>query len=289
MQMGADIYLLDIRAFWEDETRGRLLEDAFSKLDQERREKARRIGRERGQAESLGAGLLLQLAVREAEAARAGGRGVAQTEEAAEGGGTAQVEETAPGVEALGSAGGAVTRLTVPELLGLLDVPLPFAYLYGENGKPYFKNYPYYFNLSHSGDYVVCAFSDREVGADIQIHRAANMEKLAGRYFSPAEADALGQAEDREAFFFRLWARKEAYGKLTGRGLADALEKDLWSGDTEIAERLCWMEYEGLSGYSMAVCQFFSGNPGKCYIKKRTADGMEIKEWFKYHNLKKES
>ena len=67
MRVEADIYLLDIRDFFEDEERGGLIEAALSKLDEERREKARRIGREKGMAESLGAGLLLQLAVRSAE------------------------------------------------------------------------------------------------------------------------------------------------------------------------------------------------------------------------------
>ncbi len=232
----ADIYLLDIRAFFEDEKRDGLIEEAFSKLDGERGEKARRIGRERGLAESLGAGLLLQLAVRNAEAARNAG--------------------SAERARAARAGDSLVTRRTVPGLLKELGVPLPLAYQYRENGKPYFKNYPYYFNLSHSGDYVVCALSGREVGADLQIHRSANPERLAERYFSPAEVDAFRQAGDREAFFFRLWARKEAYGKLTGKGIADAIAKDLWSGGTEIAGMLCWEEYDRLPGYSMAVCQF---------------------------------
>lgn len=229
MRVEADIYLLDIRDFFEDEERGGLIEAALSKLDEERREKARRIGREKGMAESLGAGLLLQLAVRSAES-----------------------------VQTARFAGGALTRWTVRELLNWLDDPIPLAYQYKENGKPYFKNYPYYFNLSHSGNYVACALSEREVGMDLQIHRATDSERLAGRYFSLAEVDALQRAGDRPAFFFRLWARKEAYGKLTGKGIADALGKDLWSGGTEIDGMLCWEEYDGLPGYSMAVCQYGS-------------------------------
>ena len=247
MEVRADIYLLDIRAFLENEGRGLLLEEAFSRLDEERREKARRIRQERGRAASLGAGLLLQYAVRRAESA----------------GGVKAVPETEPagGVKALGitesarNAGTLLTRCSVYGLLRGLDAPLSFAYRYEKSGKPYFTNYPYYFNLSHSGDYVVCALSEREVGIDLQEHRAVDFQRMAGRFFSSAEADVLARAEDREAFFFRLWARKEAYGKLTGKGLADALGKDLWSGKTEIAGKLCWQEYEALSGYSMAVCQ----------------------------------
>lgn len=250
MQAEADKYLLDIRAFLEDEERDRLIGEAFARLDEERREKARRIRQERGLAQSLGAGLLLQFAVRRARTVRSV-EAVGRAE-------SARAVEAAGGTEAVRSAGGAVTRCAVRELLKGLDAPLPLAYQYKENGKPYFKNYPYYFSLSHSGDYVVCALSGREVGADLQIHRAADLERLAVRYFSPAEIDAFRQAGDREAFFFRLWARKEAYGKLTGKGIADALGKDLWSaeGRADGDEAFYFEENDGLPGYSMAVCQY---------------------------------
>lgn len=244
MGIGVDIYLLDIRAFLENERRGMLIEEAFLKLDEERGKKARHTKQERGLAASLGAGLLLQLAVRRAEAARAAG--------ITESGGCL---EPAWETEAVRTVGSAVTQCTVYELLRGLDAPLPFAYRYEKSGKPYLINFPYYFNLSHSGDYVACALSDREVGVDLQVHRAAGIQRVAGRFFSPAEADALMRAEDREAFFFRLWARKEAYGKLTGKGIADAIGKDLWSGGTELSGTLCWEEYDKLPGYSMAVCQ----------------------------------
>lgn len=257
MGVDAELYLLDIRAFLEDGARGGLIEEALSRLDGERREKARRIGQARGQAASLGAGLLLQLAVRRAEsvkeAVRAGKSGAVQDTECA-----GQAE---PGqdTESARETGVALTQWTVPGLLESLDAPLPLVYRYRENGKPYLVNYPYYFNISHSGDYVVCALSEREVGVDLQIHRGANIGRLAGRFFAPAEADALGRAADREAFFFRLWARKEAYGKLTGKGLADAIGKDLHSGGTGLGGMLCWEEYGGLPGYSMAVCQYAAG------------------------------
>lgn len=46
--------------------------------------------------------------------------------------------------------------------------PFSFSYEYGEQGKPQIVNFPKKFNLSHSGDYVVCGVSDGEVGVDIQ-------------------------------------------------------------------------------------------------------------------------
>lgn len=234
MQAEVDKYLLDIRAFVEREDRQILIGEAFARLDEERAEKARRIRQEKGMAASLGAGLLLQFAVRRAEAERAAG--------------------------SVGTDHGALVQCTVPELLESLEPPLPFAYRYGQGGKPYFENYPYYFNLSHSGDYVACALSEREVGIDLQEHRGAALERVAERYFSPAEVFALMRVRDRTALFFRLWARKEAYGKLSGKGIMEVVGRDLWSGGAEavvdVGETLCFEEYDGLQGYSMAVCRY---------------------------------
>ncbi len=59
-------YLLSIREFLEGENSGMLLKEAFCKVDVKRRSKAERMRTDRGKAACLGAGLLLQLAVREA-------------------------------------------------------------------------------------------------------------------------------------------------------------------------------------------------------------------------------
>lgn len=261
MQVEAEKYLLDIRAFVEDEDRERLIQEAFTRLDKERAEKARRLRQEKGLAASLGAGLLLQFAVRRAQNAgrTESGEDYGPAQIAAAGGCTESAgREQAPHA----APGGDLIWCTVSGLLEGLDAPLPFAYRYGEGGKPYFTNYPFYFNLSHSGDYVACALSGREVGIDIQEHRGASFERVAQRFFSPAEASALMRARDRESYFFQLWARKEAYGKLTGKGILDAAGKNLWSGEPEVeldgVGAVCFEEYDGLPGYSMAVCQQLS-------------------------------
>lgn len=256
MQAEVDKYILDIRAFVEREDRQILIREAFARLDEERAEKARRIRQEKGMAASLGAGLLLQFAVRRVEAARAGEAAVrAESARAVESELKEEAERAAGSVRIAGSA---LVQCTVSGLLESLEAPLPFAFRYGQGGKPYFKNYPYYFNLSHSGDYVVCALSEREVGIDLQEHRGAAFERVAQRYFSSAEVFALMHAQDGAAFFFRLWARKEAYGKLIGKGIMEVAGKDLWSGGAEAdgGEALCFEEYEGLQGYSMAVCRY---------------------------------
>lgn len=242
------VYLLNIRELAEDCPEGSLFAKAMGKVDDARRRKAEQAKTVQGKAAIVGAGLLLQRAVRGWE-----------SKEGREDGLECRTFLGSPSTEAFFPCVGCSVR-------GLLMEPQEarqLTYRYGQDGKPYFEDIPLYFSISHSGDYVLLAVSGREIGADIQAHRAGNVERIAKRYFSSEEVRAFYQAQDRDAFFFRLWARKEAYGKLTGRGLADSIEKDLWSGGTEIAGKLSWGEYGGLPGYSMAVCQYRPDSRGQ--------------------------
>lgn len=229
-------YLLSIEEFLNTEQGEALLERVFFCVDETRRGKAERMKTGRAAAACLGAGLLLQLAVGEA-LEKTGNKG--EREEKAVSVAAAEMSE--------------IKVYSVSQLLAYVEETphVSLSYTYGENGKPYFKDLPFYFNLSHSGDYVLCGFSDVEIGADIQKHCGKNVEKLARRFFSEREADALEQAgEEREKLFYRLWARKEAYGKLTGRGVADVLGMDMLSADRQ----LIWGECDSIEGYSIAFC-----------------------------------
>lgn len=88
----------------------------------------------------------------------------------------------------------------------------------GAWGKPYVRNHPQIrFNLSHSGDYALAVFAPVEVGCDIQKkERAKSSERIAARFFSQEEQRAVAAGVD----FYRIWARKESYLKLSGRGMA---------------------------------------------------------------------
>ncbi len=108
-------------------------------------------------------------------------------------------------------------------------IPLSFAYSFGENGKPYFNNYPdIYFSLSHSGSYVICAISEEEVGADIQEQREVK-SGIAARFFSGEDKKTLERmgaagGKDSVEMFFRMWAIKEAHMKLTGKGMRQGMD-----------------------------------------------------------------
>lgn len=94
-------------------------------------------------------------------------------------------------------------------------------FIYGQYGKPYIRENSIYFNLSHSGEYAVCAVSDREVGIDIQKKGVLKM-KVAKRFFTENECNyILGESDGEKAAdrFYRLWALKESFVKAVGMGM----------------------------------------------------------------------
>ena len=132
----------------------------------------------------------------------------------------------------------------------------------GADGKPYFAHMQeqgyvqLYFNLSHSGDYVICALSDVPVGVDIQKTDVVR-EKVRQRFFSEEEKQRLedcGQDESlRQMIFSGIWAQKEARAKLTGRGIGQIL-----AGEREAIEMQKMHVSDGVIGesYPWAVARF---------------------------------
>jgi 4'-phosphopantetheinyl transferase len=93
-----------------------------------------------------------------------------------------------------------------------------------EYGKPFLVGLPdIHFNLSHSHGVAVCALCrGAAVGVDVEdVGRHTDLS-IAGRFFSPAEADLVSKAPDSEkrALFFDIWTLKEAYIKAVGKGLS---------------------------------------------------------------------
>ena len=103
-------------------------------------------------------------------------------------------------------------RIGVPELLRSK----------GEHGKPYFCVPPEIrVNISHSGNLVMCAVSDFEIGIDVQ--KCMNTDRIAKKIMSPDEYEKYLTSPGREDFFFRVWVMKESYVKWTGDGITREL------------------------------------------------------------------
>ena len=81
----------------------------------------------------------------------------------------------------------------------------------GEHGKPYLQNSSdIFFNLSHSGDYVLCGIADRQIGVDIQKRHDKDVSGV---------KEKIHNAQDKDEDFFLLFSAKEAFCKCTGEGL----------------------------------------------------------------------
>lgn len=115
-----------------------------------------------------------------------------------------------------------------------------------EGGKPYFKDYPEtYFNLSHSGDWAMCALSDAPVGADIEVVRPRR-ENLPAYTFKRGDyAQYLALGGDWPAFY-TLWTEVESIIKYTGEGLSAYRRAELPVG--------CVISRLSGDGWKAAIC-----------------------------------
>jgi 4'-phosphopantetheinyl transferase len=90
--------------------------------------------------------------------------------------------------------------------------------LYTPQAKPYFPDGPH-FNISHSGNRVVCGLSTTgRIGVDIEIVKTLDFDDFQTQ-FTPGEWTAIRGAADPVAAFYRFWTAKESLIKADGRGL----------------------------------------------------------------------
>ncbi|MGN0108398.1 MAG: 4'-phosphopantetheinyl transferase family protein, partial [Hominilimicola sp.] len=126
-----------------------------------------------------------------------------------------------------------------------------------ENGKLYLTERDgIYVNLSHSGDYAVCAVSDVTVGVDIQYCRECDM-KMAKRFFTEEEVEFINKSTDKNSAFFEIWTKKESFVKAVGKGLAIPLNSfSVLSDRVEYDGAVyCFKEYTvSQNGYKLFAC-----------------------------------
>ncbi len=140
-----------------------------------------------------------------------------------------------------------IARSVLRQILSMYTeiAPEKINFSYGEHGKPALASLTkhLYFNLAHSDDLVVYAIAHQPIGIDIEKIKASYEQGLPERFFSPQECESLKCFTDtkRVSAFYRIWAKKEAIIKASGKGLATSLASFTVSPDN-IEEKICFAQ-----------------------------------------------
>ena len=107
----------------------------------------------------------------------------------------------------LAVCGEILARTAISEITGKTKEELVFELK--KSGKPFCKNAETEFSISHSGEFAVCAVSEKPVGIDIQKITEYN-EKTAERVCSEEELYAIRKSAQKSREFIKIWTKKEA-------------------------------------------------------------------------------
>lgn len=134
----------------------------------------------------------------------------------------------------------------------------------GEYGKPGFEESDgIYFNISHSKDFAICTFGNKNLGCDIEyIDEKRISTELIDRVLTESEKKYLDSIDKNKMTeeFFRIWTYKESYLKYKGvgiKGLDKSFSIDLVNNNIEengkIRDDIYFKEYD-LKGYKITIC-----------------------------------
>lgn len=91
---------------------------------------------------------------------------------------------------------------------------------YTSYNKPYFENADINFNISHSGNIVVCALTKINVlGVDIEEKKDIHINDFKD-LMKPKEWNVIFNSKDKTETFYQYWTKKEAILKASGLGLS---------------------------------------------------------------------
>jgi 4'-phosphopantetheinyl transferase len=149
---------------------------------------------------------------------------------------------------------------------------------YNEYGKPFLEKYNLNFNISHSGNWVVCAVNEDHIGIDIEQIQPIDYIDIADNFFSSDESKDLNNKveSDRLAYFYDLWTLKESYVKAEGKGLSIPLHSFTMAIDNECikltniypSERYFFKQYLIDNNYKLSVCAKNNKFPSNVIIQE---------------------
>lgn len=143
-----------------------------------------------------------------------------------------------------------------------------------EFGKPSCEFlHDFHFNVSHSGDWIVCAIDKDPVGIDIEKISTIDID-VSKNFFSESEHNNILLSNDPFDCFFALWSLKESYIKFIGKGLSHPLNsfsmkllnnKICIESYNQVLENIYFKQYFIDEGYKMAVCSLNPNIPEKLF------------------------
>lgn len=157
--------------------------------------------------------------------------------------------------------GDIIVRKEIEKLTGMKGEEVQFAA--NEYGKPHVIGVPdFHYNISHSGDWVVCVTSKYKCGIDVEKISEAHVD-IAKRFFTERENEILASKdkESKKEYFFDLWTLKESYIKWRGEGLHIPLDSfsfekrnGFFTLNPPCEDKVTLRQYNIAEGYKLAVC-----------------------------------
>lgn len=92
-----------------------------------------------------------------------------------------------------------------------------------KNGKPLLGDHPeFHFNISHTRNAIAIAFSNNEIGVDVELIKPVDLA-IANRFFTSSEQEYITSHDNPDYAFYEVWTKKESYIKYLGTGLSTPL------------------------------------------------------------------
>ena len=134
-----------------------------------------------------------------------------------------------------------------------------------KNGKPYLKNNEFFFNISHSKNYICIGISNTSIGVDIEEDRKISKNAIS-KFLNIDEINNI------EISPLEHWVIKEAYSKYIGLGLKlnfkniniSLIKNDLYVNKIPSSKFICY----AISKSSLLKTNFIKQEKIITYIKK---------------------
>ena len=106
-----------------------------------------------------------------------------------------------------------------------------------KNGKKKLRNLSYHFSIDYSGNALVIALSDSNIGIDIEQNRYINIDNLKF-FFNDKIIDNIDKSVNPIYELLKYWVVAESFGKYEGSGILELRNKNFINPDVITKEGL---------------------------------------------------